>query len=61
MGLEIGGHWQRSLMVVFAFFFRDRVSLRSPGWPQTRNPRAPVSRVLELHVCTTTLGSQEAY
>jgi hypothetical protein len=46
------------------FFFRDRVSLCSPGCPEThsvdqaglelRNPPASASRVLGLKACTTT-------
>jgi hypothetical protein len=50
----------------FFFFFRDRVSLYSPGCPgahfvdqaglELRNPPASASRVLGLKVCTTTPG-----
>ena len=53
------------LFVCFCFF-RDRVSLCSPGCPGThfveqaglelRNPPASASRVLGLKVCTTTPG-----
>jgi hypothetical protein len=48
------------------FFFRDRVSLYSPGCPGThfvdqaglelRNPPASASRVLGLKACATTPG-----
>jgi hypothetical protein len=48
------------------FFFRDRVSLCSPGCPGThsvdqaglelRNPLASASRVLGLKACATTPG-----
>jgi hypothetical protein len=49
---------------VFVFVFRDRVSLCSPGCPETRyvdqavlklrNPFASASQVLGLKVCATT-------
>ena len=52
---------------VFFLFFRDRVSLYSPGCPgphfvdqaglELRNPPASASRVLGLKACTTTPGS----
>jgi hypothetical protein len=51
-------------MIFFCLFFRDRVSLYSPGCPGTyfvdqavlelRNPPASASRVLGLKACTTT-------
>jgi hypothetical protein len=51
---------------LFVLFFRDRVSLCSPGCPGThfidqaglelRNPPASASRVLGLKVCTTMPG-----
>jgi hypothetical protein len=51
---------------MFSFFFPDRVSLYSPGYPGThfvdqaglelRNPPASASRVLGLKACTTTPG-----
>jgi hypothetical protein len=50
----------------FCLFFRDRVSLYSPGCPGThfvdqaglklRNPPASASRVLGLKACTTMPG-----
>jgi hypothetical protein len=52
--------------VFFCFVFRDRVSLYSPGCPEThfvdqagllRNLPASASRVLEFKVCATTPGS----
>jgi hypothetical protein len=52
------------LFRIFVLFFRDRVSLCSPGCPGThfvdqaglelRNPPASASRVLGLKVCATT-------
>jgi hypothetical protein len=54
-------------LVWFGLVFRDRVSLCSPGCPEThfvdqaglelRNPPASASRVLGLKVCTTTPGN----
>jgi hypothetical protein len=54
------------LFVCFVLFFRDRVSLCSPGCPGThfvdqaglelRNPPASASRVLGLKACATTPG-----
>jgi hypothetical protein len=56
---SIDGHF-----VLFCFVFRDRVSLCSPGYPEThsvdqaglelRNPSASASQVLGLKVCATT-------
>jgi hypothetical protein len=55
------------LLFCFVLFFRDRVSLYSPGCPGThsvdqaglelRNPPASASRVLGLKACTTMPGS----
>jgi hypothetical protein len=52
------------VLFCFVLFFRDRVSLCSPGCPGThsvdqgglelRNPPASASRVLGLKACTTT-------
>jgi hypothetical protein len=57
---------------VFCFFvFRDRVSLYSPGCPEShfvdqaglelRNPPASASQVLELKVCTTIARHQALF
>jgi hypothetical protein len=53
-----------------SLFFRDRVSLYSPGCPGThsadqaglelRNPPASVSQVLGLKVCATTAWSESS-
>jgi hypothetical protein len=55
---------------VYFLFFRDRVSLCSPGCPGThfvdqaglelRNPPASVSRVLGLKACATTTRCNQA-
>jgi hypothetical protein len=54
------------VVVVVLVFFRDRVSLYSPGCPgahfvdqaglELRNPPTPASRVLGLKACATTPG-----
>jgi hypothetical protein len=54
------------ILFCFVLFFRDRVSLYSPGCPGThfvdqaglelRNPLASASRVLRLKACATTPG-----
>jgi hypothetical protein len=56
------------VLFCFVFVLRDRVSLYSPGCPEThsvdqaglelRNPPASASRVLGLKACTTTLSFQ---
>jgi hypothetical protein len=56
------------LFLFVCLFFRDRVSLYSPGCPGThsvdqaglelRNPPASASRVVGLKVCTTTPSSR---
>jgi hypothetical protein len=55
-----------TLFLLFFFFFRDRVSLCSPGCPGThsvdqaglelRNPPVSASQVMGLKVCTTMPG-----
>jgi hypothetical protein len=60
----VATHSQRANKSSFFFFFRDRVSLCSPGCPGThsvdqvglelRNPPASASRVLGLKACPTT-------
>jgi hypothetical protein len=66
-----GPHMSKKGIVTFLFvcflFFRDRVSLCSPGCPGThfvdqaglelRNPPASASRVLGLQACATTPGT----
>ena len=59
------------VVVVVCLFFRDRVSLYSPGCPRThfvdqaglelRNPPASASRVLGLKVCATTPSQQHLF
>jgi hypothetical protein len=56
--------YQQLLLLLIICFFRDRVSLCSPGCPGThfvdqaglefRNPPASASQVLRLKVCATT-------
>jgi hypothetical protein len=58
-------------LFVCLFVFRDRVSLYSPGCPEThsvdqvglelRNPPASASRVLGLKACATMPGSKEPF
>jgi hypothetical protein len=58
-------------LVWFGLVFCDRVSLYSPGCPEThfvdqaglefRNPPASASRVLGLKVCATTPGFDEDF
>jgi hypothetical protein len=68
-------HWPASTKVLALFFFfcffRDRVSLGSPGCPGThsvhqaglelRNPPASASRVLGLKACATTAGRYSCF
>jgi hypothetical protein len=59
------------VLFCFVLFFRDRVSLCSPGCPGTqsvdqsglklRNPPASASRVLELKPCTATAWLQGSF
>jgi hypothetical protein len=42
-----------SLKFTFCLVFRDRVSLWSPGWPQTHKLPTSASGVLGLQMCTT--------
>lgn len=39
--------------------WRDRMSLYSPGWPQTRNHLVLISRMQILYVCASSAGSEE--
>jgi hypothetical protein len=58
--------WSMEIRLHISFFFRDRVSLYSPGCPgahfvdqaglELRNPPASASRVLGLKACATTPG-----
>jgi hypothetical protein len=67
--LDILNCWQ---VLCFVFcFFRDRVSLCSPGCPGThivyqaglelRNPSASASQVLGLKACTTTAQLESSF
>jgi hypothetical protein len=65
------GSWQCWFFIFYFLFFRDRVSLCSPGCSGThsvdqaglelRNPPASASRVLGLKACATTPGLDNVF
>jgi hypothetical protein len=68
MGYVLRNH---SFFVFVLFFFLDRVSLRSPGYPgahsvdqaglERRDPPASASQVLGLKPCATMLSSEKSF
>jgi hypothetical protein len=66
MTSKYGENRTQTSLKSFFFFLQDRVSLYSPGCPEThfvdqaglelRNPPASASRVMGLKVCATTPG-----